>query len=145
MPKTCAKCRSPYWNEPRGGISPTVTTLIEKTPEIKKNSAASPTTERSYTERAQLPLEHPEHPLNEEPWVARIPTDYLRHQMTGEEPPKTGPHAGRTKEERLAMIENLKPIVDKENYKKESVLPDYGKQPVVEDQPSYDDYGPVIS
>jgi hypothetical protein len=38
LPSTCANktCRSPRWNREA------VTTLIEKTPEIKKNSAASP-------------------------------------------------------------------------------------------------------
>lgn len=42
LPKTCAKCRSPYWDTPRGGNSPVVTTPIEKTPELEKKSAASP-------------------------------------------------------------------------------------------------------
>jgi hypothetical protein len=135
LPATCANktCRSPRWNREA------VTTLIEKTPELEKKSAASPDIESSYSERAKLPLEHPEHPLNEEPYSARIPSDFIRHQMTGEEPPKRL-HPERSDAERLAQIESLKSsIVDKENYKTKSVLPDYGKQPVVEDQPSYED------
>jgi hypothetical protein len=109
----------------------------------KKPAEASPIIESSYSERAKLPLDNPEHPLNEEPWAPRVPTDYIRHKMTGEEPRKSL-HPERTDAERLAQIASLKPLADKENYKRESVLPDYGKQPVVEDQPSYDDYGPII-
>lgn len=139
--RTCSKCRSPYWDVPKGAVNKPVADLPV---EIKKKSAASPVLEKSYSERAQLPLEHPEHPLNEEPWCPRVPTDYIRHKSTGEEPRKSL-HPERTDEERKAQIESLKSLTNKENYKKESVLPDYGKPPVVEDQPSYDDYGPVIS
>lgn len=142
LPSTCANktCRSPRWNKPPIGslAAPQEDLVVEK-----KSAEASPNIERSYSERAQLTLEHPEHPLNEEPWVARIPTDYIRHQMTGEEPPKTGPHAGRTKEEILATVESLKPLVDKENYKKESVIPPWNPHPgrtnAVADQPDYYD------
>lgn len=141
LPTTCANktCRSPRWNKPPIGslAAPQEDLVVEK-----KSAEASPKIEKSYTERAQLPLEHPDHPLNEEPWVARIPTDYLRHQMTGEEPRKL--HPERTDAERLAIIEELKPKADKENYKTKSVIDTWPTKPV-EDQPSYDDYGPTIT
>ena len=54
-------------------------TPVADLPAEKKPAEASPTIESSYSERAKLPLEHPEHPLNEEPLSARVPTDYIRH------------------------------------------------------------------
>ncbi len=53
-------------------------------------------------------------------------------------------HPERTDAERLAIIEELKPKADKENYKTKSVIDTWPTKPV-EDQPSYDDYGPTIT
>lgn len=142
VPITCSKCRSPYWRIPKG--TEVVKPVADFPVEIKKNSAASPITERSYSERAQLPLDDPDHPMNEQPWVPRVPTDYIRFKSTGEEPPKLH---NRTDAERLAIIEELKPKADKENYKKESVIQPWNPKPV-DDQPSFDelntvDYGAI--
>jgi hypothetical protein len=116
------------WNNQ--SISPVADFPVEKKFEL-------PSEDKSYAERAELPLDNPEHPLNEEPWAPRIPTDYIRHKMSGEEPSKK---KMQTLEEMKAMIAAIPAH--------RPVTTNYTKPTVVEDQPSYDelntvDYGEV--
>jgi hypothetical protein len=69
-----------------------------------------------------------------EQWSAMTPTNYIRSKM----PQSLYPE--RTEEERLALIETLKPKADKENYHKpHPALPVYTPPPVVPDQADYYD------
>ncbi len=115
--RTCAKCRSPYWDVPKGTSNKPVADL----PVLEKKSAASPIrfspTEVTRSIQAQFP-EHIRKPLYE-----------------------------RSEEARKAIIESMRGVVDKNHpdYKTKPVTPEYTKPPVVEDQPSYDDFGPTIT